>query len=42
MKETLLLVCHRHDLSWDMDFDPPQCDCEDTQLLVLKNEEQND
>lgn len=35
---TLLVVCHRHDLSWDMDYDPPGCNCEDTDLLVFEDE----
>lgn len=41
MMTKLLVICHTHDLSWDMDMDPPQCSClsEDLDLLVIEEQE---
>lgn len=38
---TLWLICKKHDVSWDMDMDPPQCDClaEELELLVIEDED---
>lgn len=31
---SLIAICHTHGLVWDIDFDPPQCDCEYDLLIV--------
>jgi hypothetical protein len=38
---TLLMICFTHNVSWDMDADPPQCDClaEELELQVIEDEE---
>lgn len=35
------MVCHTHSVSWDIDMDPPQCDCpsEELDLLVFEQQE---
>ena len=38
MNETILAVCHTHDLSWNVDMDPPQCGCE-YELMVIEEME---
>lgn len=35
--ESLIVTCLTHNLTWDMDFDPPQCDCYDTILEVVEH-----
>lgn len=38
---TIIGICHVHDISWDLDFDPPHsCEYEDEyDLLVFEEQE---
>lgn len=42
-KEHLIVVCHTFDLSWDLDYDPPECDDPDHEhdLLVIRLPEED-
>jgi hypothetical protein len=35
---TILALCPTHKLSWDIDFDPPECDCE-YDIMVIEQPE---
>lgn len=36
---THLIICNTHG-TWDLDFDSPECSCDDLELMVIEEQEE--